>query len=343
MRPYKDVKLKDIANALGISVVSVSNALRGKRGVSDELRKKVCEEAKRLGLDLTVYERQIGEKSETIEQKFTISIAVIVSQRYISIGTSFYWQMYQKTAYIAAGRGCITTLEIADDEHEAVAPLIIRQQEVDGVIVIGPMREPFLKSLLNAAACPVVFMDQQIGYGKYSAVLSGNYYGMYRSTYELVLAGHREIGFVGTLARTGNIIDRYYGYKKCMRENGLKVLKQWVLSDRKGENEIPGIKLPEHLPSAFACSSDYAAAILYDALKERAIRVPEDISIVGYDDYLIGHELSGKLTTYRVDLERMAKCAVKLVLREIQDPMTSGVIYEVDSDVIKRESVRKIV
>lgn len=343
MRPQKDVKLKDIADELGISVVSVSNALRGKKGVSEELRSRVRECATRRGIDTS---RQTPmEKTEKAEKKIpdrVISIAVIVSDRYIAVDTSFYWEMYQKTAYAASKRGCITTLEMADDDHEFSVPQILREGGIDGVIVIGPMHEAYLQKVLDKVKCPVVFMDQQIEDGRYSAVLSGNYYGMYRSTRELVRAGHKDIGFVGELEKSRNIIDRYYGFKKCMRESGLSVKKEWLLADRTGDNETPQIILPDKLPTAFACSSDYSAAILYDALKKKGYQVPRDISIASYDDYLIGHELTGHLTTYRVDMEHMAECAIKLVLREINDPTVAGVIYEVDSNMIIRDSIARI-
>jgi DNA-binding LacI/PurR family transcriptional regulator len=184
-------------------------------------------------------------------------------------------------------------------------------------------------------------MDQQISDCRYSSVLSSNYYGMYRSTRELVKAGHKEIGFLGALEDSRNIIDRYYGYKKCMRESGLKINRQWLISDGTAGKTRSEIVLPEELPTAFACCGDFSAGLLYDKLKERGLRVPEDISLASYDDYLQNHELSGKLTSYHVDIEHMAKCAIKLVLREMVDPSAAGMIYEVDSYVVCRSSIAK--
>ncbi len=341
MRPKKDVKLKNVADALGISVVSVSNALGGKRGVSEALRERVFECAKQMGLDVSIYGKGEEKKKERTLLPESATIGVVVSERYISIGTSFYWEMYQKTACEAAKKGAITMLEIADDDNEMYSPQMIARKEVDGLIVIGPMREVFLKRLLKEATCPVVFMDQQISDCRYSSVLSGNYYGMYRSTRELVKAGHKEIGFIGALEDSRNIIDRYYGYKKCMRESGLKINRQWLISDGTAGKTRSEIVLPEELPTAFACCGDFSAGLLYDKLKERGLRVPEDISLASYDDYLQDHELSGKLTSYHVDIEHMAKCAIKLVLREMVDPSAAGVIYEVDSYVVCRSSIAK--
>ena len=98
------------------------------------------------------------------------------------------------------------------------------------------------------------------------------------------------------------------------------------------------LTLPENLPSAFACSSDYAAGFLYDRLVERGLRVPEDISISSYDDYLQYHPLSGNLTTYRVDMERMASASVDIALG--QGDVAYSVSY-VDDGMIIRNSARE--
>ena len=344
MRPHKEIKLETIAKELGISVVSVSNALRGKNGVSPERRKTIVECAERLGFDLSSYkkaeEKQEGSRANAAGNQ-NMLIGAIISKRYISVGSSFYWEMYQKMAYAASLRNCFTTLEMVDDEGEIYVPMILSQKEVDGVIIIGPMKENFLKFTLDNASCPVILMDQQIAYGKYSSVLSGNYYGMYRSTRELVRAGHKNIAFVGDIEESRNTIDRYYGFKKCMRESGLKVRRDWIIPGRDRETGRPELKLPDEMPTAFACSSDFVAGILYTELQKRGLRVPEDISIAGYDDYLVGNPLSGHLTTYHVDMDAMARCAIKLVIRECDDSSAAGVIYEIDSDVVIRDSIKR--
>ena len=102
------------------------------------------------------------------------------------------------------------------------------------------------------------------------------------------------------------------------------------------------IELPKKLPTAFACSSDFSAGLLYEALKKQGKRVPEDISIVGYDNYLLNSDLEGKLTTYNVDLVKMARLTVEQVINEIEDPSLAGTIFEVDSNVVKRTSIKEL-
>ena len=103
-----NVKLKDIAEALNVSTVTVSNALAGRKGVSEEVRSQVIEKAKELGYDLKKYTNK--------SQGFTIG--VIVAEKYLELGVSFYWSMYQKVAYAASKSQSVTMLEALGEENE---------------------------------------------------------------------------------------------------------------------------------------------------------------------------------------------------------------------------------
>lgn len=103
-----NVKLKDIPEALNVSTVTVSNALAGRKGVSEEVRCQVVAKAKELGYDLKKYTNK--------RQGFTIG--VIVSEQCLELGVSFYWSMYQKVAYAASKSHSVTMLEALRQENE---------------------------------------------------------------------------------------------------------------------------------------------------------------------------------------------------------------------------------
>ena len=337
----KDKKLKDIADALGTSVVTVSNALAGKKGVSDEKRALIIKKAQELGIDLTKYNKNTDKSLET-DSNGNI-IGVLVSDFYISKGTSFYWEMYQKLTVTASRMKCLISIYIAKEKMgNPPVPAMIEENSIDGLIVLGRLRESYLSKVFDKCRCPIVLMDFMIPESQISAVLSSNYIGMYKSTNELIKAGHKNIGFVGTMGFSNNIGERLCGFQKCMTDNDLKVSSGWILSDRVGETETAYISLPDELPTAFACSSDYAASILYDALKHRGLKVPDDISVASYDNYLYGHDLSGKLTTYNVDMETMADRTVAQLIGEIYGTSGRGNIEYVDSKMIIRESIKRL-
>ncbi len=332
----KSVRLSDVAERAGVSTVTVSNALAGRKGVSDELRSRIFETARECGYDLSRYERK-KKQQETV--------GVLVSSRYIRVGLSFYWEMYQKVAFSLSQNGMYSALEILSEEEEdaekPALPRCLESGRAEQLIVIGSLHKPYLERLMQKAQDRTVLLDFRDPDYSCSAVLSDNCTGMYRATQYLIDHGHRAIGFLGTPQISRNIRDRFYGYMKCMDDNALPIHPEWILADRNPENEAEtGVKLPDALPTAIACSSDFGAAVLMEALLARGICVPEDLSLASYDDYMGGDDLRRKLTTFHVDMERMAENAVQMLLQGTAEQQRGRAIY-VDSVLVERESVRQ--
>lgn len=330
----KKPTMQDIARELGTSVVTVSNALNDRKGVSYDLRQIILKKADDLGYTL-------GSEKED-GRKRILTFGVICRSQYISEGSSFYWEMYQQVAAQAAMRGNLTMLEIfRADKGDGAMPSLPRRKEVDGVIVIGRLGEKYIRQILKDTQGNMIMLDFP-GHGyECDAVLSANYSGMYRATRYLTQRGHKRIGFVGTIRTSRNVMDRFYGFLRCMREEALPVREEWLLEDRDVLTEQGRVFLPEELPSAFVCSSDYSAGLLYDELCRHDLRVPEDISVIGYDDYLYGNALARMLTSYHVDMEKMASRAVDLLQKRILGQRTETDIFYVDSHIVERKSVRQ--
>lgn len=330
-----EIKLRDIALAVGVSTVTVSNALSGKKGVSDEMRMKIEEAAKSLGYDFSRYEKKENG----------IRIGVITSEMYLEVGTSFYWALYQRVVQAAAKKQGLTMLEVLDAKVQKTGelPKIMKEKAVDGIIVIGWLSKPYIKSLVERSEVPIVLMDFHVRGIQCDAVLSSNYVGMYKMTRYLIERGHREIAFVGSVYANENIMDRYYGFRKGLMEAGISERREWRIEDRDLIYGKVKVEVPRHMPTAFVCNSDLTAGYLYDALKKEGYRVPEDVSIVGYDNYLYGHSFASEITTYNVDMRRMAAMAVKLLLGKMKgDEKYWGTRY-IDSNIVERTSVKILV
>lgn len=328
-----NVKLKDIADALQVSTVTVSNALAGKKGVSDGMRETVLRTARSMGYNLSRYEKA----------KDSIKIGILAPDKYMGVGSSFYWALYQQVVYAASKTRSLTMFEILDEENEKenIFPRMVQEKTIDGLVVIGWVKRAYIRKLVKSSGqIPVVLLDSRFRELPCDAVLSNNYIGMYKMTRYLLEHGHREIAFAGSIRDNDNIMDRYFGYRKALLEAGIPVRKDWCLEDRNLLTGEVRVGLPEQMPGAFACSSDLAAGRLYDALAEKGYRVPEDISIVGYDDYLFGHPFAERLTTYHVDMEQMAERAVKLLTGKIEGRERQFMTHYIDSVIVERGSVR---
>lgn len=324
--------MKDIAAAVGVSVVTVSNALAGRKGVSQDVRNRVEKAARELGYNL--------KKSDRNSRGLVIG--VVASEKYITVGNSFYWALYQHVAYEASKAHGVTMLEILSFsmEKEEELPKLLKERAISGLIIVGWMSESYVKKIIAAADMPTVLLDFQMRGVKCDAVMSGNFIGMYKVTRYLLEKGHRDIAYVGSIQANDNILDRYYGYRKALMEAGIRERKEWILEDRDLEAGLSLVEVPENMPTAFACNSDWAAGLLYDVLAERGYRVPEDVSIIGYDNYLYNNSFADRLTTYNVDMKEMAHQAVKLLRGKIRgDDRHWGTRY-VDSVIIERQSVK---
>lgn len=330
MRNGKRVTLREVAGELGVSQVTVHNALAGRGGVSGEVNRAVREKAKELGMDLSRYENRHLDENATV--------GILVSRRYISVGSSFYWTLYERTAYAASRSRYLTMLEIVEQESSGDMPKILTSGSIDGLIIIGRLPEEMLNRIVSTAGIPVVLLDFLDVEGRCDAVLSANYIGMYRMTGYLLSRGARKIDFLGTPETSGNVGERLAGYLRSMLEHGMEVTDGMIVRDRDPETEAESLTLPDPLPDAFVCSSDYAADHLIQALYGKGIRVPEDIWIASYDDFLANRPDSNELTTYHVDMNRMASEAVRLLMRRMQQPGAERVIVSVDGRIVVRTS-----
>lgn len=327
----KRVTLSDIAGQVGTSVVTVSNALSGKSGVSEALRGRILQTAQELGYRRAAEPERAGE---------LLCVGVIVDERFISPGNSFYWALYQEVVRAVAAQSGISMLETVDRrmQREGELPLAAAPGQNSALICIGPLAESYLERLLDSVRVPVVLLDAQYPNRRARCVVSGNYTGMYRMTRYLIRRGHRQIGFVGSPADNDNLLDRYFGYRRAMEEAGLFIRPDWVIPDREPGEKTVSVSLPQELPTAFVCSSDFSASLTSRELERRGLSVPEDVSLVGYDDFLLEDPLSGRLTTLRVDLPGMAACAVRM--------LAEGGMQErvriLDGTLVERSSVRDL-
>jgi DNA-binding LacI/PurR family transcriptional regulator len=337
----KAVKLADIAERVGVSTVTVSKALSGQKGVSEEVREKIRSIAEELG-----YQQPSAARKSQNHKNFNIGI--LISERFLVKYESFYWQMYQAVATRATAEECFTMLEVIGkaEEESSRMPKLVQERKVDGIIVIGKMMDAYLQHMNTEAGIPVIYLDYYNGREASDSVISNSYYGTYELTYYLYRMGHRKIAYVGTLLAMESITDRYFGYQKALLELGLEQKKGWVLDDRHIEtgeiDTVNMLQIPKDMPTAFVCNCDLTASFLIKKLKDNGYRVPEDISVVGFDNYLYPGLSDIQITTYEVDLKEMAKKAVYNMISKISNENYKPGIHIVEGHMVLKESVAQI-
>lgn len=336
----KGVRMSDIAQRLGVSTVTVSKALADQKGVSEEMRERIKALAEEMG-----YRPPVSNRQET---KRSYNIGVIMGEQYVEKYATFYWEFHQKIITCASQKNCYVIPEVLDSVRvkELEEPKLVQEDKIDGLIILGGIRTEYLRMLKKKCGVPVVYMDFYDKQLQGDCVISNSFYGTYYMTNYLFRMGHEKIGFVGTVLATESIMDRYLGYRKSLMEHGVQERADWVVKDRGDESSVfcyDRIPLPRELPTAFVCNSDLTASRVVRSLLELGYRVPEDVSLVGYDDWLYPGLCDVPITTYSVDMPRMAETGIDMLVRRIEGDDSRCNMQIIEGEIVIRNSVRSLV
>ncbi len=329
----KNITMKDVAKQLGVSTVTVSKALSDREGVSDSVRDMIKQKAEEMG-----YRYNFLGKS--MKEGMNYNIGILIAEQFMH-ESAFYAKMYQMIVKDLLNFDFFGILEVVseEDEREGVLPHILQNNKVDGLIVLGQMRRTYLERI-STASIPFIFLDFSDDYFKVDTIVSDSFYGAYEITNHLINIGHKEIGFVGNINATSSIMDRYVGYYKSLRQNKLEIRDEWIISDRDDHGKFTKILLPSVMPTAFVCNCDEVAYSLILQLKKAGYRIPEDISVVGFDNYIYATLSDPPITTVEVNVEAMAEAAVNSIMKRIKHPTKDYGRKVVSGRIVYRDSVK---
>ena len=333
----KNVTMRDIAKKVGVSTVTVSKALTDKDGVGSELRAVIKATAEEMGYTYS----GIGDG---FRRGRSYNIGVIVEEHYVDNSTTvfpFYMKMYNSINkqmsqfHYSVIMEAITSKMLA--EHRM--PDIVTERKVDGVIVLGQMKSDYLK-VLRENKLPVVYLDFYDRTMEVPSVINDNMYGTYMLTNYLVAMGHKKIAHVGSIDATASILDRYLGYYRSLLTHQLNMPDDYIIPDRDDEGYFIDFQMPKEMPTAFVCNCDGTANLLMKLLISRGYRIPQDISVVGFDNYSAEFDYNlPKLTTIEVNIEEMTKNAVEMIIRLLKGEENLGGRKVISGKLIIRDSV----
>ena len=325
------VTMRDLGKRLGVSAVTVSNALAGKAGVSEEMRRRIIALAEETGY--------INPKQPPEEKGFDIGI--LVPETFFS-GDNFYAMFYKQLLQAMAEAGHFGMLELVTEEMQRTLtlPNLLRSDKVDALILLGQPAEAYT-SLLAGQHLPLVALDFHYPSLPMDAVVGDNIAGAAEMTRHLIARGQRDIGFLGNVKATSSIMERYLGFASEMMLHDLPVRPEWVLPDRTDSNIVTPPDLPEKMPTAFVCNCDIVARLFVEQLRRNGLRVPEDVSVVGFDDFN-NVPSSLPLTTFRVDTDAMCRIAVQRVISRCEGSSEPFSRVVVGGEGVYRDSVRSL-
>lgn len=335
----QSVTMKDIADKLAISTVTVSKALSDKEGVGEDLRSVIKKTAEEMG-----YRYNVSAKA--LKEGRNYNIGVLIPSHYVDTSINadtFYLKMYKEVTSHLTQYGYSSILELVTEEMEErhILPQCVTGIKADGIIVLGQLSNAYLSELAQAEVQTVYldFYDKQMDV---DAIIMDNVYGSYMLTNYVVSMGHTKIAFVGSIYATASILDRYLGYYRSLLVNHLQVPADYRIEDRDAHGIYIDFQLPEDMPTAFVCNCDEAAYYLIDKLRSKGYRVPEDVSVVGFDNSSFAEYSSPKLTTVAVNVEAMTQAAVDTLLRKLGNEEKAPERKVIGGKLMIRESVSRV-
>ncbi len=333
----KSVTMSDIAKTLDVSTVTVSKALGDRDGVSDELRSIIKQKANEMGYRFSC-------SAKAAKEGFSFNISIVVAKRFINDASAFYWVMYRYIIELLQKQNYYGILDVISDADASalLMPSSAQDKKTDGIIVLGQFSDRYVNEL-EKLDLPIVYLDFYSSENRTDTILSDSFFGSYMITNYLINNGHRNIGFVGTISSTSSIQDRYLGYYKALLEKNLPINPKWLINDRSADGAIyRKFDLPAEMPTAFVCNCDETAYALINQLKNDGYLIPDDISVVGYDNHIYSTISTPRITTVDVDSRQMSSEAVETLIRKIRDRNYSRGRTLVNGRLIIRDSVKKI-
>lgn len=333
----QSVNMREIGRALGVSAVTVSKALAGRSGVSEAVRERIVRKARELGYRYDLVSK--GNKESLGD------VGILVPDHFLGPGNSFYASLCKKLVQQLAERSSYGVLGILSEEEElgCIYPVILGGGRVNGLVILGQVSREYIRMLESVGtSVPYVCLDFYDERSSADAVVSDGLYGSYRVTSHLIHLGHTRIGFVGSIKATSSIMDRYLGYYKSMLQHDLPIDPAWIVPDRDVHGAYAEFRLPDPLPTAFVCNCDQAALQFIHRLQGLGISVPEDISVVGFDDYVDSSAAKPALTTFAVDQDALAREAAEMILEKMAGSTERKGRVVIGGHMVYRESARQL-
>jgi len=326
--------IKDIARLANCSLSTVSKALNGRRDVSAVMRERIMYIAQEQKFIPNAY-------GKGLKNKRTESVGVIFCRETRPLSMNpFYSRVLEGIEAELVINNYNLVLHLLSEEYHGELPKLIKERTVDGIILAGILDHKFVEQVKNTSI-PVVFVNPNFLNEDYDQILIDDEHGGFQATQYLINKGHRRIGFIsGNLERI-SFLFRYQGYRKALTYNKIEYDDQIVRTGglENGYEQVSAlVKLKNRVTAIFA-TNDLNAIYGYKAIEDAGLRIPQDVSIIGFDDIDLSKIANPPLTTLRVYKEEMGSIAVRKLLQIINKENHKPTTTLLPVKLIERDSV----
>ena len=330
--------IKDVANLAKVSVATVSRVINNAENVSDKTRETVKKTMEKLNYYPDANARALSQQNSK-----TIGIVVAdVSDPFFGAMVSTVEKVASKTGhFLLIGNG----YHNEQQEYNAITHLI--EHRCSSLVVHAKMLPDNKLMKLMEQVPGMVLINRSLKDFEKRCISLDDRYGSYLAVKHLIQHGHTKIGYLCSNHEISDSSDRLQGYKDALIEYDLEINSNYIAfsspNEQGGEQAMMSLLERNREITAIACYNDSMAAGAMSVLYDNDIKIPTDVSVIGFDDLLIARYLHPKLTTIRYPLHTMAEQAAELALRLAKgEEPPSNLINIFTPTLTKRYSVNKI-
>ena len=307
------VTIKDVARIAGVSIGTVSAALNDKPGVGADTKFRVLAAAEKLGYELNILARALVTKK-------THTIGLVISD----ISNPFFTRVVRGIEDVANENGFNLVLCNTDEEgqKEKAYLRILQRKQVDGFIIVSSERNSTHINSLLEDNVPVVLLDRKLEGIHADSVVVDNIEGSYQAISHLINMGHRKVGIIHGPETIMTGRDRLEGYQRALRDYNLpldsKYIKEGNFKQEGGYSMTLELLDLEDPPSALFVANNLMTVGAFKALRERGIKIPEEMALIGFDDMEWASLASPPLTAVSQPTYKLGTSAANLLLNRIK-------------------------
>lgn len=332
------VTMQQIADSCGVSKALVSLALSDKYGVNDKTRSEIVVKAIQMGYDFAKVKKPRAERSKKL-------LYVLIKD--IDLETDRFWpQIIKGITEEVSRRNCKTEIKTwsdSSDYQKLIADIV--GFRCSGVIIISEMPQ-FIVNNIVLSKIPAVLVDGKEMIDDIMDTISvNNYFDFYRLTEYVIRMGHKHLAFVGDRNYAYSYHQRLNGFTDCIRH--YEDIRVTYLTQKGNDatltycynKDAVSRSLDKNEIDCYLCASDNICEKIYEMATVRGLRIPEDISVCGFDDNLFSKTLKPALTTVRVPKNELGKHSVTMLLERINSTSDSFKRLNVNGELVIRDSV----
>jgi len=312
--------MKDIAKACNVSVATVSKALNGQQDVGEETRRRILQTADEMG-----YMANAAARALKTNRTYNIGV-LFVDPMHGGLAHEFFSTVLDGIRAEAERSGYDITFincNIGSQPTSFLQHCLYRG--VDGVVIASAdFKDPMVLELVNSSL-PVVTIDHV--FNDHISVVSDNIRGLEELVRYAAGKGHRRIAFIHG-EKTSVTVNRLSGFHRTCEELGIPVREEWIRESAYHDSEgccrvTKELLAQKERPSCIIFPDDYSCIGGFNAIREAGLRIPEDISAMGYDGIPLSRIMSPMLTTWRQDTTGLGKTAAEKLIGLIERPKTA--------------------